>query len=129
MITVTAAIIHKDNKIFAARRQTGCHLAGYWEFPGGKIEPGETEQECLRRELLEEFTINCTVDSFFMESIYDYTTKVIRLRSYLVSHLSGAFKCTAHDQILWLPPWKLHTLKWAPADIPIVEMVQKTMSK
>jgi 8-oxo-dGTP diphosphatase len=125
MITVTAAIIEKNGLILAARRKAGSHLAGYWEFPGGKLEEKETEKECLARELLEEFDIQCIVDDFFGESIYDYGTKVIRLLGYRVRHLSGTFQCRDHDRIAWLPVMELKSLEWAPADVPFVEKLQK----
>lgn len=125
MILVTAAIIQKNGLILAARRKPGSHLAGYWEFPGGKIEAEETREECLARELWEEFGIQCIVGDFFGESIYDYETKVIRLLGYMVQHLSGTFQCRDHDQIIWLPVHELPSLKWAPADIPLVEKLQE----
>lgn len=121
MITVTAAIIEKDGLILAARRKPGSHLAGYWEFPGGKQEPGETEHECLARELEEEFGISCTINEFFAESIWKYHTKRVKLRCYRVQHLGGCFQCRDHDRIRWLPVKELPTLKWAPADISLVE--------
>lgn len=145
MITVTAAIIEKDGLVLAARRKSGRHLAGYWEFPGGKLEPEETEKECLARELLEEFDILCTVGDFFAESIYEYETspgkekdcfspnkpatkqgtRIIRLLSYRVSHQSGVFQCRDHDLIVWLPVDELQSLKWSPADVPLVEKLQE----
>lgn len=150
MITVTAAIIEKDGLVLAARRKPGRHLAGYWEFPGGKLEPEETEKECLARELLEEFDILCTVGDFFAESIYEYETSagkeenffppsnpanspqgtnIIRLLSYRVSHRSGVFQCRDHDLIVWLPVDELQSLKWSPADIPLVEKLREEYEK
>jgi 8-oxo-dGTP diphosphatase len=147
MITVTAAIIEKDGLILAARRKSGRHLAGYWEFPGGKLEPEETEKECLARELLEEFDILCIVGDFFAESIYEYKagpdkeedcfppnkpannnpqgSKIIRLLSYRVRHQSGVFQCRDHDLIVWLSVDELQSLKWSPADVPLVEKLQE----
>lgn len=123
MLTVTAAIIVRDGRILAARRKAGKHLAGYWEFPGGKLEKGETEEACLARELAEEFGIECQVDRFFAESIYDYGTKVIRLRAFFVAVTSGSFCCRDHDRIVWLAPADLLSLRWAPADLPLVKQL------
>ena len=123
MITVTAAIIKKNNTFLAARRKPGSHLAGYWEFPGGKVEPGESEEHCLLRELYEEFGIRCEISCFLAESVYDYGNKKIKLRGYLVQHRSGSFACRAHDSLVWLAADKLMGLKWAPADIPLVKKV------
>lgn len=121
MITVTAAIIEKEGRIFAARRKPGSHLAGYWEFPGGKLEPGETEKECLTRELREEFGVECEVGEFIKESVYDYGSKIIQLRGYRVRHLRGTYQCRDHDKIGWFTVEKLPSLKWAPADTPLLQ--------
>jgi mutator protein MutT len=123
MITVTAAIIEKKGRILAARRKPGSHLAGCWEFPGGKLEPDETEKECLARELREEFGIESLVGEFLEESVYDYGSKIIRLRGYRVVHLGGTFQCRDHDQIVWLPVEELPSLNWAPADIPLMQQL------
>lgn len=120
MLLVTAAIIEKDGLVLAARRKPGRHLAGHWEFPGGKIEAAETSEECLARELEEEFGVQCEVGDFFGESTYDYGTKIVKLLAYRVHHLSGNFQCRDHDRICWLPVHELPCLKWAPADIPFV---------
>jgi mutator protein MutT len=124
LIPVTAAIIEKEGRILAARRGQGMHLAGYWEFPGGKLEEGESPEECLARELDEELGVVVRVEAFFAESMYDYGDKIVRLLAYRVSHVSGAFQPVDHDKLLWLAADELHTLMWAPADIPLVEKLQ-----
>ena len=96
-------------------------MAGYWEFPGGKVESGETPEECLYRELEEELNIISKVGPFFAESCYDYGTKKIRLLCYLVEYISGTFTLHDHDEIRWLQAHQLLSLTWAPADLPIVE--------
>lgn len=128
MLDVTAAIIQRDGQILAARRKQGCHMAGFWEFPGGKIEPGESPEECLQRELKEELNINFKIGPFFEESYYDYGTKQIRLLSYFVDYIDGTLTLEAHDQTKWLQPHQLHSLQWAPADIPIVEKLVQYIS-
>ncbi len=124
MIPVTAAIIVKDGCILAARRGPNQHLTGFWEFPGGKVESGESHEKCLQRELNEEFSVNCQVGHFVAESIYDYGDKVIQLFGYFVHHVTGSFRLTDHDKICWLPVEDLSILTWAPADIPLVEKLQ-----
>src|SRR6056297_3596411 len=102
VINVTAAVIVKDGKVLAARRAPGKHLEGYWEFPGGKLEPLETPENCLERELTEEFAIRSKVGAFIAESVYDYGTKIVRLLAFEVEHISGEFKLTDHDELRWL---------------------------
>lgn len=121
LITVAAAIIEKNGRILAARKRPGLHLAGYWEFPGGKLEADETPEECLQRELVEELGIHCQIGGFLAESLHDYGTKVIRLLGFHAHHRHGELRLTDHDAIRWLTVDELGSLQWAPADIPLVE--------
>ena len=100
-------------------------MGGYWEFPGGKIESGESPEECLHRELREELGIDSKIGSFFGESCYDYGTKEIRLLCYFVDYLGGIITLIDHDTISWLPVHRLLSLTWAPADMPLVEKLVK----
>lgn len=128
LITVTAAIIEKDGLYLAARRRKGLHLAGFWEFPGGKLEQGERPEACLQRELYEELGIQAEICRLIGESVYEYPEKKIRLLGFLTRHTGGSFFLTDHDEIRWLPPDKLSALQWAPADIPLVELLQQRPS-
>lgn len=121
MIQVTAAIIRKENKILIARRRAGDKLGGMWEFPGGKIEPGETPEQCLKRELLEEFDIVTEVGEFVASSIYDYGDFTIELLGYEAAYVSGQFRLNDHDEIRWAAPEELLGCGLAPADIPIAK--------
>lgn len=127
IINVTAAIIVKDGKLLAARRGTGKHLEGYWEFPGGKLEENETPEECLERELTEEFRISSRVGTYIGESVYDYGEKVVRLLAYEVEHTGGNFELVDHDETRWLEIDQLADVDWAPADIPLVEQYEARM--
>ena len=89
MITITAAILMKDNRILIAQRKHSDKLPGKWEFPGGKIEDNETPEECLKRELKEELNIDISIKAFFTESIYSYPDFKIRLIAYLVTWDTG----------------------------------------
>ena len=124
ILNVTAAVIVKDNKVLAARRGPGKHLEGYWEFPGGKLEENETPEECLERELAEEFSISSRVGAYIGESVYDYGEKVVRLLAYEVEHTAGNFELVDHDELRWLEINQLADLKWVPADIPLVEQYE-----
>jgi mutator protein MutT len=125
MIDVVAAVMLDKGLILSARRSAGKHLAGHWEFPGGNIEADETPEQCLKRELKEEFTIEPEIGEFVAESIFDYGDKRIRLLAYKVKHLSGEFQLIDHDEIRWLPIEELDSLKWAPTDLPIVEALKQ----
>jgi mutator protein MutT len=124
IIDVTAAVIVKGGKVLAARRGPGKHLEGYWEFPGGKLEENESPEDCLERELTEEFSITSKVGAYIGESVYDYGEKVVRLLGYEVEHTAGDFKLVDHDELCWLEIDQLADMKWAPADIPLVEQYE-----
>jgi len=123
VINVTAAIIEKDGKFLIAQRKKGKHLELKWEFPGGKIEPGEAPEECLKRELAEEFGIETEVKSFIGESLFDYGTRTIRLLGYLVDYHSGDFKLQAHEAVAWISPHEFSQYDFAPADLPFIEKI------
>lgn len=119
MKQVTAAIIEKDGKILLARRKEGDALGGKWEFPGGKMEPGETPEACLRRELMEEFGVKTKVGAFFCSSRFEYKHLPIKLLVYRVRHVSGEFKLNEHSEIAWVPPAELLNYDLSSADIPV----------
>jgi 8-oxo-dGTP diphosphatase len=122
MIEVAAAIIEKDKKILIARRKLEQHMGGLWEFPGGKIEAGETPEQCLERELKEEFKITAVIGLLVDESIFDYGNgKIVRLIAYRAEWLSGDFQLEAHSEVTWVTPSEMSQYKFAPADIKIVE--------
>lgn len=121
IVGVTAAVIVKGGKVLAARRAPGKHLEGYWEFPGGKLEENESPEDCLERELFEEFSISSKVGAYIGESVYDYGEKIVRLVAYEVEHTSGDFTLADHDELRWLRIDQLADVNWAPADIPLVQ--------
>lgn len=126
MIKVVAAIIEKEDKILIAKKKEGKPLAGYWEFPGGKIEEGEPSEESLIRELMEEMNIKVKVNNFIGESIYDYGNgKVISLLGYTSEIIEGTLKLTDHDEVKWVTLDQIKSYKLAPADIPLVDKIKE----
>jgi 8-oxo-dGTP diphosphatase len=119
---VTAAIVLQDNKVLLTRRAPGQSLEGYWEFPGGKVEEGESLQECLKREIFEELGVQAEVeqDEFcVVKHQYDHgEILLVGILTYLKSH---NFQLTVHDQYDWVPVDDLLSFKLAPADIPIAQ--------
>lgn len=121
MKQVTAAILFQRNKLLISRRHKEDILAGKWEFPGGKVESGETPEECLAREINEEFNIEISVGEFFTSSTYKYTHGEFELLAYFVTWLTGELSPTVHDEIAWVDIKDLHNYDFLPADIPIVD--------
>lgn len=119
MISVAAAIIFKDNQVLIAKRAAHKPLAGYWEFPGGKIEAGEIPEQCLIRELAEELQINVKVNDHLMDHIHNYGDFIIELRAYTCSFIAGQLTLTDHDEVLWVDLNELLSYQLAPADVPV----------
>ena len=127
MKLVTAAIIRDGENILVVRRAPGEKLAGFWEFPGGKVEQSETLQECLERELSEELNIATKVSGIVAVSDYNYENGSIKLIALEAEILHGELTLSVHDKLQWLLPSEILDLKLAPADIPIAQaLLEKT---
>ncbi len=124
MIIVTAAILIKSNKVLITRRANGKHLAGHWEFPGGKLDSGETDEECLAREIMEELGICVKVNAFFMENVHRYSDKTVKLKAYFCNFISGEIVLKDHDKMIWANSSELENYLFAPADIPFVQRLK-----
>jgi 8-oxo-dGTP diphosphatase len=120
MIRVTAAIIFKGDNILIAKRSPLKHLAGFWEFPGGKVEEGESEEQCLKREIMEELGIEINVMKFFKENIHEYSDRTILLKAYLCEYINGKLLLKDHDSVEWVEKTQLKDFNFAPADIPFI---------
>lgn len=114
-------------RVLITRRGPGEKLPGFWEFPGGKAEPDETIDECLRRELLEELGLEVAVGSLVAESIYTYDHGAFRLIAMEATILGGEMNLTVHDQAEWVLPCALEHYSLAPADIPIAGAVRRLL--
>ena len=125
MKKVTAAILIKDGLFFIAKRKKADKLANKWEFPGGKIENGETAEQCLKREIEEELKINVRIGAFFGESFYQYPQGAIQLLAYWVYWESGSIELMAHDEYKWVSLSELDYYDFAPADIPLVKKLKE----
>ncbi|OGR52604.1 MAG: NUDIX hydrolase [Elusimicrobia bacterium GWA2_62_23] len=120
MKQVTAAVIEREGRILLAQRKAGDTLGGKWEFPGGKLEPGETPQVCLKRELMEEFGVEAEIGAFVCSSKFEYKHLPVELLVYRARHLAGEFKLNDHDRIEWVKPEDLLNYDLSSADIPVV---------
>ncbi|SHN75630.1 8-oxo-dGTP diphosphatase MutT [Desulfitobacterium chlororespirans] len=128
MKDVTAAIIIKGEEVLIARRAPGEKHAGSWEFPGGKVEAGETPEACLKRELAEEFGIEVKVQGFVKSSLYEYPQGSIRLLAYRVKILHGEIELRAHDRYEWVGVKQLPNYELLPADVPIADYLREYLS-
>ena len=124
MKTVTAAIIIDDGKILIAQRSPDTTLPLKWEFPGGKVEDGETPEECLSREIMEELDLVVSIDDFFVSSIYKYEFGEIELLAYFAKIISGYMQLNVHTDHKWVLPKDLSLFDFAPADIEIAQKLQ-----
>ena len=122
-IRVVAAIIKKDNRIFATQRGYGAYK-DWWEFPGGKIEKGETPQEALIREIKEELDTEITVDDYLMTVEYDYPEFHLSMDCFWCNVVNGHLSLLEHEAAKWLPMDDLKQVKWLPADIEIIERIE-----
>lgn len=122
-IHVVGAIIKSNNKILCAQRGPGKSLAYLWEFPGGKVEPGETEKEALEREIREELNCKIDVKDKVTTTRYEYNFGFVNLTTFECDLLEGEPSLTEHVAVKWLPAEDLMRLEWAPADIPAIEIL------
>lgn len=123
-IEVAAAIIERDGKYLIAKRAQHKPLAGYWEFPGGKIEKDETPEHCLLRELKEELSIQVEVLQFIAENTHDYGTFTVCLKAYRCLFIEGEFTLVDHEEIAWISLEQMNDYQLAPADFPFVKVLE-----
>ena len=123
-IEVVAAIISKGDKIFATQRGYG-DFKDWWEFPGGKMEVGESPEEALRREIREELSTEISVDEYICTVEYDYPEFHITMHCYFCSLVTDALHLNEHEAARWLAKNELDRVKWLPADVLVVNEINK----
>ncbi len=127
-IVVVGAVLVQNGKIFAAQRGPQMGLAGLWEFPGGKIEAGESPQEALIREIREELACEIQVNDFVTTTDHEYDFGIVSLTTYLCELIEGYPRLAEHDDSKWLEASELFSVEWAPADVPAVEILQQRLN-
>lgn len=128
MNKVTAGIIEKDGKFLIAKRKTGKCIGKLWEFPGGKLEEGETLEECLKRELMEELNIEIKIKKYLCSSHFDCENRKIELLAYMVSYISGELKLVDHDDIKWVDPSEFKDFEFVEPDKIIVQKILEELA-
>ena len=122
-IEVVAAIIRKKDKVFATQRGYG-EWKDWWEFPGGKMEQGETPEEALKREICEELSAEINVDELFSTVDYDYPKFHLTMHCYLCTLMTDAMHLNEHESARWLAKDELDNVKWLPADKSIIDKLK-----
>ncbi len=125
-VRVVAAVIRKDNKIFATQRGYGEFKDG-WEFPGGKIEEGETPEQALTREIKEELDTEIQVGELIGTIEYDYPKFHLSMDCFWCEIMQGGLELKEHEAARWLSKEELYSVDWLPADVGVVERVKEEL--
>ena len=126
-IEVVAAIIRKEDRIFATQRGYG-DWKDWWEFPGGKMEPGETPEEALVREIREELSAEISIDRFLHTVEWDYPAFHLTLRCFLCSLRAEALHLNEHEAARWLSAGELESVRWLPADYELLPLIREAIA-
>lgn len=125
-IHVSAAIIMKDNKIFVTQRGYG-EFKDWWEFPGGKIEEGETPEECLKREIKEELEADINIDKYLCTVEYDYPNFHLKMECFICSLIDGHLELVEAEDAKFITKDKLDNIDFLPADLLVVKKLKKSI--
>lgn len=114
-INVVCAVIHNDRYIFATQRGYGDYK-DWWEFPGGKIEPNESPEDALKREIFEELRTSINIEQYINTVEYDYPNFHLSMKCYVCSVIEGSLELLEHESARWLPIEDINSIDWLPAD-------------
>ncbi|MGM9936156.1 MAG: 8-oxo-dGTP diphosphatase MutT [Candidatus Ornithomonoglobus sp.] len=124
-LTVTAAVIrNSEGKILICQRADDSSMGGLWEFPGGKLEPGETLEECIIRECKEELAVDLSVTDIFAQTQYQYPDKLINFTFFNAVINNGDIQMNVHKDIKWVSVSEIKNYEFCPADIEILDMIE-----
>jgi len=124
-IVVTAAVIERDGALLVTRRQAGVHLEGYWEFPGGKCDAGETLSACLARELREELDVEARVGDEMFTTTHAYPERIVELH-FFRCEIVGEPRPQQGQEMRWVRRDELQALEFPPADAELIEVLGRT---
>ena len=124
-LLVTAALLRHNHKILIAQRNNSGRFANKWEFPGGKIDPGETPQECLQRELQEELDLTATIGDLFSDTLYCYDQGEIRQYTFWATPVTppDSLRLSEHQALAWVLPAELVHYEFAGADLAVAKLI------
>lgn len=125
-INVVAAVIFKDDKVFATQRGYGEFKDG-WEFPGGKVEPGESPEDALRREIREELEVDINVGDLIETIEYDYPAFHLSMKCFACTIAGGSPHLLEHEAAKWLTSMQLASVDWLPADVTLIPKIEKML--
>ena len=125
-IHVVAAVILRDGRVFATQRGYGAYK-DYWEFPGGKVEPGETAEEALAREIREELDTEIAVEAPFEQVEYDYPEFHLSMQCFLCRVIRGSLVLKEHEDAAWLDRERLDDVRWLPADETVISRLREIL--
>lgn len=127
-ITVVGAVVLRNGLVLCAQRGQGGALPGLWEFPGGKVEDGETPTGALVRELREEFNVDAKIGERVTTTVHSYPFGEVTLTTFYCLLLTEELTLREHQAVVWLHPAELEDLQWAPADLPAVWAVKQKLA-
>ncbi len=127
-IEVVAAVIHRGGTYFATQRGYG-EFEGMWEFPGGKIELGESREVALQREIQEELGVEIAIDKFLYTTEYDYPSFHLIMHCYLCQITAGEIELREHKSARWLTAETLNSVKWLPADRELIGILKAQLTR